>query len=154
MPGRPGGMMASLRGNTQSQPVAGPAAPIQQQEMNEPVEESALRRTWKQYIQTIPEEKLLQTAMQNSEIQLLEGIHIGVTVFSDEQMKRLNENKGPVLSYLRQQLRNTKLELSLAVKKGAEVRLAFTPRERLAEMREKNPEVIDRLIETFGLELS
>lgn len=150
------GMMASLRGNVSTTPtVAGPAAPAQQQtEMNEPVDESALRRAWKQYPQFIPEEKLLQTAIQNSEVNLLEGIHIAVTVSSDEQMQRINEGRGPLLSFLRQTLRNTKLEIAIAVQAGDVVKLAFTPRERMAEMREQNPELIDQLVETFGLELS
>jgi len=154
MPGP--GMMASLRGNVaQTQTMAGPAAPAQQMvEMSEPVEESALRRTWKQFTQTIPEEKLLQTALQNSDVKLLEGIHIAVTVSSEEQMKRINEKKGALVNYLRQNLRNTKLDLAIAVAASSNVKIAFTPRERMAEMREQHQELIDELVETFGLELS
>ena len=83
MPGRTSGMMPSLRGgvsqsanNEQATASSGP----QQPEMNEPVDEPALRRTWKQFIQTIPEEKLLQTAILNSRVKLSEGTHINVTV--------------------------------------------------------------------------
>ncbi len=157
MPGRSSGMMASLSRTNNSQPgnLASSASPTQQMpEMNEPVEESALRRTWKQYIQTIPEEKLLQTAIQNSEIQLLEGTHIDVKVGSEEQMQRIEESKGDVLRYLRQQLRNSKLMMTFTVNKEVAVKVALTPRERMAEMREEHPELIDELVNTFGLELS
>jgi len=158
--GRPP-MMASMR-NGANAPVQGTPAgqqstgakPQQRIEVDEPVDEPALRRTWKQYINTIPEEKLLQTAIQNSTVQLLEGTHIGVTVTSEEQMQRLTSKQGELLNYLRQQLRNTKLEMTFAVSKGENVKLAFTPRERLAEMREETPELLDELVNTFGLELS
>ena len=122
--------------------------------MNEPVDEPALRRTWKQFIQTIPEEKLLQTAILNSRVKLSEGTHINVTVGSDEQMQRINENKAPLLGFLRQQLRNSRLDLSIVVNATAAPKVPLTPRERMAEMRKENPELIDELVNTFGLELS
>lgn len=126
----------------------------QQPEMNEPVDEPALRRTWKQYIQTIPEEKLLQTAVQNSDVKLREGTHIDVTVGSDEQMQRINESKAGLLNFLRQQLRNTGLDLSITVNQAAAPKIPLTPRERLTEIREEHPELIDEIINNFGLELS
>jgi len=155
MPGRSGSMMMSLHGST-PQPVNPVKTPTVEQtpEQNEPVEESALRRTWKQFIQTIPEEKLLQTAIQNSELQLHEGTHIDVKVGSEEQMQRINESKGDLLRYLRQQLHNSKLEMAFTVSEAAAVKVALTPRERMAEMREEHPELIDELVTTFGLELS
>lgn len=155
IPGRTG-MMASLRSSsTPSVAATGQSAPVQQlAEMNEPVDEPALRRTWRQYIQNIPEEKLLQTALQNSEIQLLEGTHIGVTVNSEEHSQRISEGKGQLLNFLRQTLRNSKLDIAVAVTKGPDVKLAFTPRERMSEMREEHKELVDSLVDTFGLELS
>ena len=157
MPGRTSGMMPSLRGgvsqsanNEQAAASSGP----QQPEMNEPVDEPALRRTWKQFIQTIPEEKLLQTAILNSRVKLSEGTHINVTVGSDEQMQRISENKAPLLVFLRQQLRNSRLDLSIVVNAAAAPKVPLTPRERMAEMRKENPEMIDALVNTFGLELS
>ena len=136
MPGRSSGMMPSLRGgvsqSANNEQAAASNVP-QQPEMNEPVDEPALRRTWKQFIQTIPEEKLLQTAILNSRVKLSEGTHINVTVGSDEQMQRINENKAPAT---------------------AAPKVPLTPRERMAEMRKENPELIDELVNTFGLELS
>ena len=158
MPGRSGSMMASLnRSNMQQQQNnASSASPAERQmpEMNEPVDESALRRTWKQYIQTIPEEKLLQTAIQNSEVKLVEDTRIDVTVGSEEQMQRIIESKAPLLNYLRQQLSNSRLNLSFTVNAVAVPKAPLTPRERMAEMREEHPELIDELVNTFGLELS
>ncbi len=156
MPGRSGGMMTSLHRGSMTQSASTAAAPAVEQahEMNEPVDESALRRTWKQYIQTIPEEKLLQTAIQNSELKLLEGTRINVKVGSEEQMQRINESRGELLGYLRKQLHNTKLDMTFTISEAAAVKVALTPRERMAEMREEHPELIDELVGTFGLELS
>ena len=157
MPGRSAGMMASLnRGNApqQGSTQAAAAADRQMPEMNEPVDESALRRTWKQYIQIIPEEKLLQTAIQNSEVKLVEDTRIDVTVGSEEQMQRIIEGKAALLNYLRQQLRNSLLNLSFTVNAVAVPKAPLTPRERMAEMRQEHPELIEELVNTFGLELS
>lgn len=157
LPGRSGGLMASLNHGNMQQPrsqAESSSAGQQTPEMNEPVEESALRRTWKQYIQTIPEEKLLQTAIQNSELKLLEGPRVDVTVGSEEQMQRIEENKGDLLRFLRQSLRNTKLEITFTISKEATVKVPLTPRERMAEMRAEHPELIDELVNVFGLELS
>ena len=157
MPGRSAGMMASLnRGNApqQGSTQAAAAADRQMPEMNEPVDESALRRTWKQYIQVIPEEKLLQTAIQNSEVKLVEDTRIDVTVGSEEQMQRIIEGKAALLNYLRQQLRNSLLNLSFTVNAVAVHKAPLTPRERMAEMRQEHPELIEELVSTFGLELS
>lgn len=155
IPGR-SGMMASLRTATPNQAPVVQAAPVQQQvsEMNEPVDEPALRKLWKQYIDTIPEEKLLQAALQNSEVQLVEGTIVGVTVRSDEQLQRISESRGPIISFLRSNLRNTKLDISISVAVTADVKVAFTPRERMAEMREERQELVDSLVDTFGLELT
>ena len=154
--GRGGSMMPSLQRGapTMSSSTAAPSAASQQPEMNEPVDEPALRRTWKQYIQTIPEEKLLQTAVQNSVLKLREDTHIDVTVGSDEQMQRINENKANLLGFLRQQLRNTRLDLSITVNQAAAPKIPLTPRERLTEIREGHTELIDEIINNFGLELS
>ena len=149
-------MMTSLRTSTPSTPDGGTSPVVQQQqvEMNEPVEESALRRAWIQYIETIPEEKLLITAIQNSEVQLCENTNVGVKVTSEEQMIRLNEHRGEILTYLKTQLRNTNLDMTFAIVESKGMKAAFTPRERMAEIRDLDPELIDTLVDAFGLELT
>lgn len=157
IPGRGGSMMASLRMGavTSTSATAHPsAAAAPQADMNEPVEDSALRRYWRQYTTTIPEEKLLITALLNSELALTNGTSITVTVASDEQMSRINERRAEILTYLSRELRNTHLEMSFKVEKTQVMTRAFTPRERLAEIRKHKPEVFDALIEKFGLEIA
>ena len=158
MAGRGVSMMASLHATgAANQPAAGRPAgsnAVQQEDQNEPVDESALRNQWTEYTQTIPSEKILITAMLNSRVQLLEDTHVAVTVMSEEQQQRIDEHREEILQYLRRQLRNSHLQISFAVSKGDGVKLAFTPRERMDEIQSENPEIIQELLDTFGLELS
>ena len=158
MPGRGVSMMASLHtsGATNAPMAArqvGPAQ-VQSEDLNEPVDEPALKNQWTEYTQTIPSEKILITAMLNSRVQLLEDTHVAVTVMSEEQQQRIEEHCEEILQYLRRQLRNSHLQISFAVSQGDGVKLAFTPRERMDEIQNENPELIQDLLDTFGLELS
>lgn len=152
-------MMASLHGAA-SAPSASPVA-VQAQspssmptEQNEPVDEPALRRVWKEYTESITEEKLLLAALQNAEISLESGAAVRVNVANEENMQRISERRAELVSYLHKNLRNTKLEITFNVVGEAGEGSALTPRERMAEMREEAPELVDRLVEEFGLELS
>lgn len=157
MPGRGVSMMASLHatGATNAPAAAhSVASQVLPEDQNEPVDEPALRSQWTEYTHTIPSEKILITAMLNSRVQLLEDTHVAVTVMSEEQQQRIEEHREEILQYLRRQLRNSHLQISFAVSKGDGVKLAFTPRERMDEIQNENPEIIQELLDTFGLELS
>ena len=157
LPGRGVSMMASLRNSAPAGNSAPQGAAVVQQkveEQNEPVEEPALVGKWNSYTQTIPEEKILVTAMLDSRVQLLENTHVAVTVHSEEQQQRIEVHQEEILRYLRKELRNSHLQISFAVSQGEGVALAFTPRERMDEIQKENPEIIKDLLDTFGLELS
>ena len=153
--GRP--MMASLHGLSMSSgsvqnSAAAPAS--QQAEQNEPVDESALRRTWNTFIQKIPTEKLLATAMGYCQMTLQGGTTILLSLSAEEQKLRIAENQERILSFLRQQLHNTHLKFEYEVHVVEGVKRAFTPREKMEEIRKEYPETITALVEAFGLELS
>lgn len=158
MAGRGVSMMASLHAaGAATQPVVSRASnsnAVQQEDQNEPVDESALRNQWTEYTQTVPSEKILITAMNNSRVQLLEDTHVAVTVMSEEQQQRIEEHRDEIIQYLRRQLHNSHLQISFAVSQGEGVKLAFTPRERMDEIQNENPELMQELLDTFGLELS
>lgn len=139
--------------NSSNTPAAVASQPVQA-EQNEPVDESALRRTWNTFIQNIPAEKLLVTAMSNCQLSLADNAGVVLTVGSEEQKLRISESQDRILPFLRQQLRNTHIKFDFQVIEGETTKRAFTPREKLEEMRAENPETFAALIETFGLELS
>ena len=148
-------MMPSIRGIAQSNtPTA--AAPQQVTEENEAVDDSALRRTWNTFIQNIPTEKLLATAMSNSHPQLAEGsgTQILLVVGSEEQKQRIIEGQERVMGYLRRELHNTHLSLQIEVHEAQGIHRAYTPREKMEVIRNAHPETITALVEAFGLELA
>lgn len=151
-------MMASLHGASSATPASpmtqAPAASMQPPEQDEPVDEPALRRVWKEYAESITEEKLLLAALQNTEVALESGTTIHVNVANDENMQRITEHRAELVSYLQKNLRNSKLEITFNVVGETSEGSALTPRERMAEMREEAPELVDCLVEEFGLELS
>ena len=155
MPGR--SMMASIRGTA---PLAGSGSPAAgaavqpMTEQNEPVDPSALRRTWNAFINQIPAEKLLATAMKDSQLQLVGETQITVTVGSDEQKMRIQEHQERILNYLRQSFRNSHLRFQYEVHEVESYRRAYTPREKMELIRNAHPETVTALIETFGLELA
>lgn len=151
MPGRP--MMASLRGATASLGTRSVAAAQPQEEQNEPVDESALRYLWNTYIQSNPSEKLLVTAMGNCQLELHDGTRVVLNLTGEEQKLRIAEHQEQILSFLKQQLRNTHLMFDYVVHQQEVIMRAFTPREKMDEIRKSRPQVIDALVDTFGLEL-
>lgn len=156
MPGRGSSMMASLHNGTVSQPnqPVQTIAALPAEEQNEPVDDSALISQWNDYTQNITSEKFLLTAMLNSRVTLQEGKTISVLVKSEEQSQRIEEHREEILSHLRSELHNTHLQLVVSIAKDEELKLAFTPRERMDEIQNDNPEIVKDLVNTFGLELS
>lgn len=136
------------RGNAAPAPEA--QAPVEQ---NEPVDESALRYTWRTFMRSIPAEKILVTAMQCCNLDLQPDMQVLVTLGSEEQKQRIAENQERILSYLKQQLHNTHLKFEYQVKEVA-MKRAYTPREKMELMRKAHPETVTALIEKFGLELA
>lgn len=156
LPGRGTSMMASLHntGATMPQTFSRTSTPLKVEEQNEPIDESALVREWNDYLQSIPSEKILMTAMLNSHVRLEDKTQVSVTVLSEEQQQRIDEHREEILSHLREVLHNTHLQMSFTVAKEGSTKLAFTPRERMDEIQNENPDIIQDLLDTFGLELS
>lgn len=150
-----GPRLASLRGVAPQQNVAGNS--VQQQiEMNEPVSEEALRRTWKSFTSTIPTEKLLCNVMVGCLPQLVEGTQYKVTLSSQAQFNILDPNRERIHHFLQSQLRNTSLRVAFEVDESQEnaPHRAFSPREKFQEMQKENEGPLKHLVESFGLEFA
>ncbi|MBR0036214.1 MAG: DNA polymerase III subunit gamma/tau [Bacteroidales bacterium] len=143
--------LASLHGTSPQQQSAQPATQ-QLPEMNDPVTPDALRRAWKQYISTIPTEKLLMNTMVSYLPELVEGTQYKITVVSEAQQEIFMPHRGEILRYLCNVLHNSHIQIDCEVAPESTVRHAFSPREKLQEMMDDNP-AIESLIQTFGLEI-
>lgn len=156
IPGRGVSMMASLHNTGASMPqvVSHVSASSHMEEQNEPVDESALVREWNDYLQNIPSEKILMTAMLNSHVRLIDKTQVSVTVLSEEQQQRIDEHREEILSHLSEVLHNTHLQMVFTIVKPDDAKIAFTPRERMDEIQNDNPEIVKDLLDAFALELS
>lgn len=138
---------------TQTQaPVAVQQA--QTQDLNEPVDPSALRRIWRSYTDTISTEKLLVSLMKSCTPEQIDDLHYKVVLNTDEQRDYLLRNHNNMMQYLQSQLHNTHIEISYEVNAQEITHRLFTPREKFNAIREMNPEAVDLLVEKFNLELS
>lgn len=121
-------------------------------EMNDKVEESALRRYWKEFTQTIPTEHVLINTMLNCMPEKIDETHYRITVFNQDQKDRLMQKHTEIGNYLRMNLHNSHIDFTIEIAEVENIK-AFTPREKLIEMK-NNSEVFSKLISYFGLELA
>lgn len=137
------------------QQVANVAGMQPQSGQNAEIDPSALRRSWKEYTQTIPAEKLLIAMMLDTNIELVKNGTkpiCKVTVKDKLQQDKINASRLAILTYLQANLNNSSLDIQFNIAEQQVARKAFTPREKLQEMMTQNSELQD-LIDTFGLEL-
>lgn len=137
----------------QAQQTETPQVQPQQQEMNEPVTEEALRRTWKNFVSTIPTEHFLVNTMLGCLPKQTDDNHYEVTVMNQEQKERLEARREEIARFLRNQLRNSHIRFTITQSAPDMQHKAFTPREKFNEMREDTP-LLQQFVDTFGLEFA
>lgn len=147
-----GPRLSSLNTNSLSTPTVQPAQ--QSLDLNEPVDDSALRRYWKEYTNTIQTEKLLVNLMLGCMPQLVEGTNYQVTVASEQQKYELDQNMPAVCNYLGKLLQNTHITINVLVDETPHESVAYSPRERLNDMKQTNEEAIDILVNELSLEFA
>ena len=64
----------------------------------------------------------------------------------------VERNRGELLGFLKGELQNSDITLTIKVDKKLAKRKAFTPLEKYQKLKEKNP-LIDKLKDTFGLDI-
>ncbi len=149
-----GGRTTSMHATaTVATAAAGGAQTMQEQEQNEPVDDSALRRTWKEFVNTIPSENFVANTMLNCIPTLVEGVHYQVMVMNQEQKDRLAARHETIVHYLRTHLHNSHISLDIVQADLSAQHQAFTPREKFNEMRSEN-ETLQQLVDMFGLEFA
>jgi DNA polymerase-3 subunit gamma/tau len=149
-----GGRTTSMHATaTVATAAAGGTQTMQEQEQNEPVDDSALRRTWKEFVNTIPSENFVANTMLNCIPTLVEGVHYQVMVMNQEQKDRLAARHETIVHYLRTHLHNSHISLDIVQADLSAQHQAFTPREKFNEMRSEN-ETLQQLVDMFGLEFA
>ncbi len=145
-------LMYQMLPNQQNAASTTSNAPQSLPEMNEKIEESALRRYWKEFTQTIPTEHVLINTMLNCMPEKTDETHFRITVFNQDQKDRLMQRHAEIVNYLRMNLHNSHVDFTIDIAEVENIK-AFTPREKLIEMK-NDSDVFSKLISYFGLELT
>jgi DNA polymerase-3 subunit gamma/tau len=115
--------------------------------------ERDLNHYWIEFAQTLPvEQKGIMMRMKNSPAKLVSDTSIEMVVDNEIVARDMTSMIPAIQNYLRTQLRNSKITMTVRVSEEQEVVRAYSRVERFQMMAQKNPELI-KLKEAFGLEL-
>jgi DNA polymerase-3 subunit gamma/tau len=109
---------------------------------------------WHAYAAQLPHEQVaLQKRMEIQRPTLIDDTTFEVLVDNDMAANDFLAVKADIEAYIRQQLRNGKVTMSVRVSEAKEVIRAYSPVEKYQLLSERNPALI-QLKEDFGLELA
>lgn len=152
---RPPQFGTSLRdlGTERAQPqqtVARPSAPTQ--EISNVFSQDELLRCWDEYAGTIDKKVYLKNTMINCKPVLQDNFYFEVAVHNPGQQDELSNNCIELLSYLRTQLKNTRIRMKVRIIESNEKHLAYTSTEKFEHLLKINP-VLSKLKDEFNLTL-
>ncbi len=116
--------------------------------------EAAMLEYWALFIKKLEDEgrKILASNLRTEKPVLL-GPHTIALILPNFTMKKeIEREQGELLGYLRKNLNNYGIQLTISVNEEAARRFVYTPAEKYQKLREKNP-AIDLLRQEFDLEL-
>ena len=109
--------------------------------------------TWNQFSKKVEEEgKYNLLSHLTMGVPKLEGTLIHLEFPNDTFKVEVEREKYELLGFLRKELNNYDIDLSIEVNETSAKRYAYTAREKYDKLREKNP-MLDKLREDFDLDL-
>lgn len=121
---------------------------------NDPFDESQINLQLRRFAETLPlEHKALSLQMQNFKAHLTSPSLFEIIVDNDFAAKELDRVKGNLMSFLRRELNNAQIEMSICVSASEENNKPIGRREKFQYMAQKN-NALNELQQAFGLELS
>ena len=141
---------------TKNQKSSGLANPQQQapaQEKDFPFDEAELNRYWLEFAGKLPlDYKSTAMRMQNIRVKLLDEVNFEVVLDNEYVVKEFMPLKPNIEMYLRKQLRNKQVTMSMRISEATEKKIPIGKVERFQAMAQKNNALL-QLKEEFGLEL-
>ncbi len=115
--------------------------------------EDQMQAAWEEFAgeQNEKGEKILASIMR-TDTPALQGKQIWIELPNETMKLELEKVQYSLMSYLKEKLQNTQIELKIEVNEKAEKRYAFTPEEKYEKLKEKNP-LLDKLRSAFDLEI-
>ncbi len=117
-----------------------------------PFDTTDLVKYWDEYTKNLEGNAYLKGIMVNCKPSLREDYHFEVSVHNPGQRDELLNDSGRLLPYLREQLKNTRIQMRIRISENNEKKLAYTSSEKYEHLLEINP-VLGKLREEFNLTL-
>ena len=122
------------------------------QEMQSPFSQEALVHYWDAYASAIDKKVYLKNTMINCKPALQDNYYFEVCVHNPGQQDELTNNCIDILSYLRMQLKNTRIQMRVRIDETNQKHLAYTSAEKYEHLLNINP-VLAKLKDEFNLTL-
>lgn len=122
------------------------------QEMQSPFSQEALVHYWDAYASAIDKKVYLKNTMINCKPVLQDNYYFEVCVHNPGQQDELTNNCIDILSYLRMQLKNTRIQMRVRIDETNQKHLAYTSAEKYEHLLNINP-VLAKLKDEFNLTL-
>ncbi len=114
------------------------------------VTQESMLKVWETFANQ--QEAFIKQTLNNADPTLKNGQEICITLENTFKEDKVNEIKTVLMPFLRRQLRNNQLTLSISITDDLVTTRAFTPKEKLELMMKENP-ALGKLIDTLGLEM-
>ncbi|HHU25866.1 MAG TPA: DNA polymerase III subunit gamma/tau [Bacteroidales bacterium] len=115
--------------------------------------EQQLVTAWKAYAEQLDKEKLLKNTMSLYLPTMKGDTLFEVAVNTELNKQYITDNSASILAFLREQLKNDDVSMTITIAEGEAVIRPATPRDIFNDMAEQNPS-LQKLSDEFGLELS
>ena len=127
---------------------------LQQSLGHDTFDEGKLKLQVRRFASTLPiEQKALSLQFSTFLINLLDATHFEIVVTNELVLKEIGDVKRQLLQFVRNELNNGEVEMTIRVSEQGENKIPITRVEKYEHMVEKNKLLAD-LKNTFGLELS
>ncbi len=120
---------------------------------NDRFTEQQLVTAWKAYAEQLDEEKLLKNTMTLYLPTMKGDTLFEVAVNTELNKQYITDNSASILAFLREQLKNDDVSMTITIAEGEAIKRPTTPRDIFNDMAEQNPS-LQKLSDEFGLELS
>jgi DNA polymerase-3 subunit gamma/tau len=120
---------------------------------NDRFTEQQLVTAWKAYAEQLDKEKLLKNTMTLYLPTMKGDTLFEVAVNTELNKQYITDNSASILAFLREQLKNDDVSMTITIAEGEAIKRPTTPRDIFNGMAEQNPS-LQKLSDEFGLELS
>ncbi len=119
---------------------------------NENFTQEQMIAAWNKYIRTIQGKNLLMNTMESCKPTLTDNFVLVQAVDNTYQEKEMQNEATQLVNFLRKELKNGQITLTIQLSEMTNLTKAMTPNERLKRMIENHP-ALKELREQFNLEL-